>query len=81
MEEAINRYYQAMEVDEQNVNQLKTAGMTLYTASGRYYSLSWGHSISAPGPNGTTLWNEEIDGVVAAYSDEEAAAKLGIARY
>lgn len=80
MEEAINRYYQAMEVDEQNVNQLKTAGMTLYTASGRYYSLSWGHSISVPGPNGTTLWNEEIDGVVAAYSDEEAAAKLGVTK-
>lgn len=51
-----------------------------YTDGNKTYVLSWGHSISAPGPNGTTLWNEEIDGVVAAYSDEEAAAKFGVTK-
>lgn len=51
-----------------------------YTDSKKTYILSWGHSISAPGPNGATLWNTEIDGVVEAASDEDAAAKLGVTK-
>lgn len=74
------RYYQAVEIDADNVNMMKSVGAVLYTASDKYYSLSWGHSISAPGPNGTTLWNTDIDGVVEATSDEEAAAKLGVTK-
>lgn len=51
-----------------------------YTDGKKTYMLSWGHSISAPGPNGTTLWNTDIEGVIEAASDEEAATKFGVTK-
>lgn len=54
----------------------------IYEKDGKHYVLSWGHDISTLAADGVTiLHNTEIEGVIAADDDEDAAKQFGLTRY
>lgn len=72
------RYYNLHENTE---GKTSGAHATVYTdeKNEKFYTLSWGTSIATLAPDGKTILHDtEIEGVVEAESDEEAALKLGV---
>lgn len=68
------QYYNLIETDRDTTPE----EMTLYIKDGKYYTLNCGDMISTlAADRKTILYNDQIEGVVAAESEEEAAEKLG----
>lgn len=81
MAKELQKYYQLYEIteDEAKRAQDERSYMTAYTKDDKFYTLSWGTTISTLAEDGKTiLFNTEIDGVIAANSDEEAATAFGL---
>lgn len=71
----MQKYYQLIETEEPKDGFM---GRDVYTKDGKFYTLSWGHEISTPGPDGKSILNTDIPGVIAAKSDEDAIKKFGV---
>ena len=77
----MNRYYQIIEVSKEEADSIKEFEV-VYKKSRKYYTLSWGHDISTLAEDRVTiLHNTEIEGVIAADDDEDAAKQFGLTRY
>lgn len=73
MAEELKKYWQKVETDEE-----ERIGVYV-SEDGKKYTLSWGHDISTLADDGKTiLHNEEIEGVIQADSEEEAAEKFDL---
>lgn len=72
------KYYNLHEITDDKHRRQDT---TLYTdeSGEKTFTINHGDMISAPAPDGSgVLINTEIEGVVEAESEEEAALKLGV---
>lgn len=72
------KYYNLHEITEEGGRH---GHGTVYTdeSGEKFYTLNWGTMIAKLGPDGKTILNNtEIEGVVEAETDEEAALKLGV---
>ena len=70
------KYYNLYEIPEE---ETKRTPMAVYTDGEKFYTLNCGDMISTLSSDGKTiLYNTEIEGVVEASSDAEAADKLGV---
>lgn len=77
----MQKYYQLVEITKEEADDIKDFE-NVYEKSGNYYILSWGHDISTLADDGVTiLHNTEIEGVIAAKSDESAVKKFKLTRY
>ena len=74
----MQKYYRMKEVSSTEERMSKG----IYEKDGKHYVLSWGHDISTLAADGVTiLHNTEIEGVIAADDDEDAAKQFGLTRY
>lgn len=70
------KYFNLYEITEE---EAKISSMATYTDDEKFYTLNCGDMISTLAADGKTiLKNTEIEGVVEAETDEEAALKLGV---
>ena len=71
------KYYILHEITD---SKHRRTDATLYTdeEGKKLYNINHGSMISAPGPDGGVLFNTEIEGVVEAEDEDEAAVKLGV---
>ena len=70
------KYYNLYEITEE---EAKISSMATYTDGEKFYTLNCGDMISTLAADGKTiLKNTEIEGVVEAESDAEAAEKLNV---
>lgn len=77
----MQKYYQIIEVSKEEADKIKKFE-TVYKKSRKYYTLSWGHDISTLAEDKETiLRNTEIEGVIAAENDEDAAKQFGLTVY
>lgn len=82
MNEEPKKYYQLVEITKDDAEQYKNYDITVYKKSRKYYTLSWGHSISTLADDRKTiLYNTEIEGVIEAEDDEDAVEKFGLTVY
>lgn len=78
MSEELKKYYQMNEVSEDEAKHLGEVTV-VYEKDGKYYMLGWGHEISTLAEDRVTiLYNTDIEGVVEAKDDAEAAEKFGL---
>lgn len=78
----MQKYYQLIEIDKETAELYKKHGADVYKKSRKYYTLSWGHSISTLADDRVTiLYNTEIEGVIEAEDDEDAVEKFGLTKY
>lgn len=78
----MQKYYQLIEIDKENAELYKKHEVDVYKKSRKYYTLSWGHSISTlAGDRATILYNTEIEGVIEAEDDEDAVEKFGLTKF
>ena len=77
----MQKYYQMVEITKEEADDIKEFE-NVYEQSGNYYILSWGHDISTLAEDRVNiLHNTEIEGVIAADDDEDAAKQFGLTRY
>ena len=69
------KYYK---LDEIPGEMLEIVGdMELYVKGGKHYTLVCGDMVSAPGPDGTVLFNTDVENVVQASNKADALEMLG----
>lgn len=73
----MQKYYQLIETEKP---EEKFRGRDVYTKDDKFYTISWGHEISTPGPDGKPILNTDIPGVIAADDEAEAAKKFGVTK-
>ncbi len=77
----MQKYYQIIEITKEEADTIK-AFEPVYKKGRKYYTLSWGHSISTLADDRKTiLYNTEIEGVIEAEDDEDAMEKFGLTAY
>lgn len=77
----MQKYYQLIEISKEEAEKIK-ANINVYKKSRKYYTLSWGHSISTLADDRVTiLYNTEIEGVIEAEDEEDAVEKFGLTKY
>lgn len=77
----MKKYYQITEITKDEADSIKEF-QHVYEKASKYYTLSWGHDISTLAEDGVTiLHNTEIEGVIAAEDDDDAAKQFGLTRY
>lgn len=82
MDKKLQKYYQLYEISEAEAENFAKANydhINAYKKDDKFYTLSWGTTISTLANDGKTiLFNTEIEGVIAANNDDEAAEKFGL---